>query len=1666
MESSDLLPKGALEAILDALESLEDPLLAWGVYDGTLSEDEVEETIEAVLDRRGLPAELDDVLDARDDLQDAGLILPISGGYRTRIAEHLRLLRSLRQLFPDRRTGALTDWRGRPSLVDAVRYVRRPRQYPIRDVDAAELISEVTRKDTPQRTVLTTLTTTEGMPWRLAGFQDRATRELLAKLEDRQGGGAIVGAGTGSGKTLAFYLPAFTHIAGELGDSAWTKVLALYPRNELLKDQLQNAVEQARDLIEPLYAVGERPIRVGAIFGGVPQKSSVISGPYGWDKIAADVWRCPYLRCPERRDDHRCHGDLIVRKADLEGTIPKVRCADCQAALSSDIFSVTRAQMRNSPPDMLFSSTEMLSRALLDPQTAHVFGIGTAKGPELILLDEVHTYGGTSGAMTALTLRRWRSRVRGRPVFVGLSATLLDAPRFFGDLVGAHADQIADIQPDPDELVPEGAEYLTVVRSDPTSRASVLSTSIQTAMLLGRTLDHRHAGAATGVSRGLFGTRTFLFTDDLDVNNRLYFDLLDAEGQRHRRTHNRPFKPSLAHLRSPSHGEVGERGEAGQIWNLAEQIGHDLGANARLGIGRTTSQDVGLDETADIVVATSSLEVGVDDDAVGAVMQHKAPRDAAAFLQRKGRAGRNRGSRPITTVVVSDYGRDREAFEGWDRLVDPTLEPSALPVGNTHVLRMQAAAETLAWAVSDVEDPQQVGNLWTALRRPSNYSSEKFARRVVLDRLNSLLENSTAQQALSRHLAHAMSIEASVVEDLMWRPPRAVLLGLVPGMIRRVEDGWSVAGSSASEDAGASQPMPEFIPRALFAKLALPELIAELPQEPSEKAPPVEQLGVIQGIRELAPGRITKRFAIRSDLQRAWVDPTNEDGLEVASFVQLRQVDGNVPLDGAIIPLVRPLRIQTTRPDKDLSDSTHGRPRWTSTVITGGDGLPVRSTSTTPLAKFVGTPEAFLHRDQRHAEVRRGAWAFDVTLKWQDGRQDSTLVELTDDGAPVALGAAFDVDALRLRPQLPPVDDAWTGVGQRALRTDYHRYLITTDDRLVQVAGPFHADRFADLVLLTVAQLVVSTGTPPDEAWTSIEDDAGSELQTRVGLLLADPTHADEDAQSGGSLGGEMRDLLSDPQVVERLVKHASALWRPLDDDARAWLQLRLLRTIGESVLAGARLLCPEHDPEGLLVDVEPSGEKGTVWISEEDVGGGGFLEALVDGASADPGRFLRLVHAALHPGPEDLAASALRRAVAAAAGDAGPLPGAFTEFRGARGAQAKVEALHGVRQSLKATGIPAAPAVVSSIANRLLRVGSDASLDTDVDRSIQRWDALEAAAECEVPLRVWTLLDALSDGTLDARRHDRLQTVLWPRGSSVRNRRLESYNPFQQTPSPAPDVLLELLADDGPTPIPAASGWPTVAEHLAANGEVWVEAPAADPKRLLDLLTTATVSPIDLGYLRLHARPSEVRTQGSELIIARLDLPDVGEHARGDSTPGLVEPDTRARRINTTGNGPGPVRDVMHTTFVGELLQASSPLWIVSAWLSDVVVVDNRGGELLSIAPGLPVRELRLVEVLTEIVSRGGAVEVAVRKHPHNRSIVGRLKELASRTHTGTLRVQERPDLHDKIVATDRLLIEGSMNLTHRGAEVNEEGVRVLAHPADVGEQRMELRSRFGDEE
>lgn len=74
----------------------------------------------------------------------------------------------------------------------------------------------------------------------------------------------------------------------------------------------------------------------------------------------------------------------------------------------------------------------MLNQRLSDNSLNHLFGVGlrAQRPPELVLLDEVHTYEGRHGAQVAYLMRRWQHLVDQPLSFVGLSATLREADSF------------------------------------------------------------------------------------------------------------------------------------------------------------------------------------------------------------------------------------------------------------------------------------------------------------------------------------------------------------------------------------------------------------------------------------------------------------------------------------------------------------------------------------------------------------------------------------------------------------------------------------------------------------------------------------------------------------------------------------------------------------------------------------------------------------------------------------------------------------------------------------------------------------------------------------------------------------------------------------------------------------------------------------------------------------------------------------------------------------------------------------------------------------------------------------------------------------------------------------------------------------------------------------
>lgn len=171
-----------------------------------------------------------------------------------------------------------------------------------------------------------------------------------------------------------------------------------------------------------------------------------------------------------------------------------------------------------------------------------------------------------------------------------------------------------------------------------------------------------------------------------------------------------------------------------------------------------------------------------------------------------------------------------------------------------------------------------------------------------------------------------------------------------------------------------------------------------------------------------------------------------------------------------------------------------------------------------------------------------------------------------------------------------------------------------------------------------------------------------------------------------------------------------------------------------------------------------------------------------------------------------------------------------------------------------------------------------------------------------------------------------------------------------------------------------------------------------------------------------------------------------------------------RTRNLRTSAlSSREELADALQTLFIAELLDPSNPLWIVTPWISDVVILDNRAGRFTGLLPDIPQRPIRLAEILQAQLERGGAIVIATRPDDHNRGFIEHLTARASEGGLdGALTCQYSADLHEKGLLTQHLLLSGSMNLTYNGLRRLEESILVTGDADAVARARHAYEDRW----
>lgn len=1509
--------------ILDRIEEEECKLLVWGLVDGVISKTVIDDMIWEEIDKAHTKKfyEFDDSEKVIEELLNQKLIIVAhsnseSMAYRSRMAETIRLLQRLRQLFKkhDKRPNG---WLDAPSLVADFRFQRRQRRYPKRFIDKSAALNKIKSYTTNSHLIAAAEALLPNNPnFKLADFQLRSFKRIIRGLEGNEPIGTIVCAGTGSGKTLAFYLPALSSIVRHLltnKKDSWVKSIAIYPRNELLKDQLSEVVKRCESLKKEVPQV---TVRVGALFGDIPERLENIRSfrrNSAWRKEGSN-YICPFLKCVE------CGHDLYLSDSDIRVNKELLSCSnqDCNWSIDGTTLPFTRSSIASNPPDILFTTTEMLNQRLADSKLYHLFGIGPrcVRKPELVLLDEVHTYEGRHGAQVSYLLRRWTHLVSKELTFVGLSATLKDAPIFLNSLTGTHQRYIEEISPTPDDLESEGAEYLIALRGDPVSKAALLSTTIQTTMLLERSLDPKASDPINSISKGVFGQKTFVFTDNLDVTNRLYFGLLNAEGRTDKGIVDRINKPDggLAVLRERR--ESNSRYSGGQDWRAIADIGHNL--SEPLSIDRVSSMDKGIRNDAEVIVTTAALEVGYDDPTVGAVIQHKAPRGMAGFLQRKGRAGRLRGMRPWTAIVLSDYGRDRVAYQHYDLLFDPELKARTLPRSNRYIQRMQSVYSVMDYLGKQLPAKWE-GSVWEDLTKPPKKDARK---KQLIKEIHTILNTSHGLKNLERHLERSLNIKAEDVSALLWEYPRPLMTVVLPTALRRLTSEWSINKQKESDYKLNNNPLPEFVPATLFADLNLTEVEIQLPHNSNNthsSNPKNHFMPIFSALKEFAPGRVSHRFDEKHRNERCWVCsdenllankaqidlPINAIG-DFQKAGKFSYVDDHNTLKHVTTYELKTLR--PSRPKKEIGDTSNGQLKWHSEFIEKNKPVKLEPPHGSTWGKSLPSLEFFCHCNKNPIEIRRFTTGSKAEIGLTANTRATVDFTFTNGAEGVAVGTSYQADGIRFKTAFGsqiPLDEPDTPKW-RSLRTIKYFHASWKGQYLKDVASPFTRKWLAEIFLSALSFEAIKHRISLKEAAQLIIDGKATITLNEVLEMLfhsqIDTDQGDDstdvDFGSRDKLRTELDELLKNQKILLELQNLSTLLWKRIDKSWSEWITDVYQSTLGAAILKTITDLCPSIDPDSLSLDLisrQPNSKEqikiSDIWITEKTPGGSGLIEEFLKKYGDDPRKFFSLLKVSLETGEFEQIDHQLRVFIEKLNIPDSAISQSVQNVRQAWGKSPQEigNAHRELRKTLINDGLSSFHGFLVSLNNRVLGQNSNSKTDKYLLNSIQMWDEEEARLGIEIDLRVISYLRAQTDEidslvpNLDSADGERtiswrmsaIYGLLWGRGREIRSASLEIRNSFVELPPVERLLVIESIKDERLKVSCESDDWLSkTIEHLGKGLLVTLTCRIEKRDKLGNAINSLVVQPIESGYIYAYARLQGVR-QTNRILEADIELPE-----------------------------------------------------------------------------------------------------------------------------------------------------------------------------------------------
>ncbi|MEM1847496.1 MAG: DEAD/DEAH box helicase [Acidilobaceae archaeon] len=595
-------------------------------------------------------------------------------------------------------------------------------------------------------------------------YQEEAIEEILASLGHIQGErrkAVVVTARTAGGKTLAFLVPILIDILiGKLcGEAGGVKAILAYPTKALANDQTEEIATLLFYLKKQLHEVGiPLSVSFGCFHGNTYDLEEVRRLTVRGEEAYLPV-KCPV------------HGKSIYVEENGKKAVAHCHVANCpfEDFLNKDMRK-TREEVYFEPPDILITDEDMINRVmsgvskerrgqhnsvpwyewqllgypyvrckvclhtyplLVNIRKCRVCGasqfehVNKLSKPRIIVLDEAHQIYGSFGVQVHHMLSLLEHVLRSSPVYVLASATLENAQDFASRLLNVGSEEaktkvrIVSAKEDSGQGQQTKRIFVVVMPKSYTMDATAIR-------LLTRFYSHLYEGSKE-YPRGI------VFTNTLAESNELLHQLRDSFAM--------AFKGGVT-IDGHSTDYGGERAQK-ELYFKGGEI--------------------------HLFVATSTLELGVDYGTVDFVMIYGMPAKVSSFVQRMGRAGRNKDA-AVFIVFDPDNPLNHTYYENYKILCDGALRSAAI------------AKEVIGLSPMNEEAVRRATKRWVIAETYRICSQEEHLCKLLVNELSSVDERERIWDEVAKHVESV----ARGVTGYGSSPTALTLVGALPQSLRRL----------------------------------------------------------------------------------------------------------------------------------------------------------------------------------------------------------------------------------------------------------------------------------------------------------------------------------------------------------------------------------------------------------------------------------------------------------------------------------------------------------------------------------------------------------------------------------------------------------------------------------------------------------------------------------------------------------------------------------------------------------------------------------------------------------------------------------------------------------------------------------------------------------------